>query len=283
MVSIALKFLNFASMKKREIIVTNDDGFSAKGITVISQFLRRFGNVTVMAPREAQSGKSASLTLDRTLEVAEIGKEEATGELGSIRIYSLNGTPVDCTKLAINYLFHEGIMPDLLVSGINHGSNASSAAIYSGTLGAAAEATVYDIPAIGLSMNNHRSRPDNDPEFEGLLHYAEIILGKVFETGLPKGTYINVNFPDLAKDDIKGIRMARQGTGRWIKEFDQRQSPRGNYYFWMVGEFQDLEDDAHKDADHRLVGEGYVAVTPVKIDTTDYEAKEKLAKQWNFR
>ena len=139
----------------KEILVVNDDGFRAKGLQVLTQMLREFGNVTVVAPYEAQSGKSASLTLDRPLVIDKIVNEPATEELGSLRIYTLTGTPVDCAKMGINGFKLEGHMPDLLVSGINHGSNASSASLYSGTLGAATEGTLYGIPSIGLSINTH--------------------------------------------------------------------------------------------------------------------------------
>ena len=261
-----------------EILVTNDDGFRAKGINVLTDLLREYGNVTVVAPYEPQSGKSVSLTLDKPLMIEEVKKEKATGKLGSLRMYSLTGTPADCTKLGMNLFIKEGRMPDLLVSGINHGSNASAASIYSGTLGAATEGTVYGVPSVGLSINTH----DPDPDFEGTLFYSRWILDHVLQDGMRQGVYLNVNFPAIPKDQIRGIRMARQGAGRWIREFDHRITQRGKHYFWMVGEFEDQEPVGDPDADHHVVDSGFVSIVPHRVDTTDYEELERLRDNWRL-
>ena len=266
------------SNSPKEILVINDDGFRAKGIRVLSRMLREFGNVTVVAPYEAQSGKSASLTLDRPLMIDFPIHEPATETLGSLRVYTLTGTPVDCAKMGINGFKMEGRMPDLLVSGINHGSNASAASLYSGTLGATAEGTVYDIPSIGLSINTH----DEDPDFTGVLFYSRRLVRRVLDEGLRRGIYLNVNFPNLPLEQIRGIRMARQGMGRWINEFDHRVTLRGKHYFWMVGEFEDEEPVGARDADHHVVDAGYISVVPHRIDTTDYEEMERLSGLWNI-
>lgn len=262
----------------REILVTNDDGFRARGIHALVVLLREYGNVTVVAPFEPQSGKSVSLTLDRPLMIEEVWKEKAENGLGSVRAYTLTGTPADCTKLGINMFIKEGRMPDLLVSGINHGSNASAASIYSGTLGATVEGALYGIPSVGLSINTHA----DDPDFGGVLFYGRQILDKVLSDGLRKNVYLNVNFPAIPKDQIRGIRMARQGAGRWVKEFDHRVNLRGKHYFWMVGEFEDEEAVGAPDADHHLVDAGFVSIVPHRIDTTDYEEMERLRQLWHF-
>ena len=264
--------------KTREILVTNDDGFRAKGIHVLAEMLREYGNVTVVAPYEPQSGRSVSLTLDKPLMIERPLVEEATETLGSLRVYTLSGTPADCAKLGINIFLHENRLPDLLVSGINHGSNASAASIYSGTLGATVEGTLYDIPSIGFSINTH----DENPDFEGVLFYGRQILDNVLRDGLRKNVYLNVNFPAIPKDQIRGIRMARQGAGRWVKEFDHRVTLRGKHYFWMVGEFEDEEAVGAPDADHHVVDSGYISIVPHRIDTTDYEEMERLQKLWHF-
>lgn len=264
--------------KTREILVTNDDGFRAKGLRILSEMLRTYGNVTVVAPYEPQSGKSVSLTLDKPLMVDKPVSEPADGSLGSLRVYTLTGTPADCAKLGINIYLHEKKLPDLLVSGINHGSNASAASIYSGTLGATVEGTLYGIPSVGLSINTHVEEPD----FEGVLYYGRQILDKVLEDGLRKNVYLNVNFPAIPKSQIRGIRMARQGAGRWVKEFDHRVTLRGKHYFWMVGEFEDQEAVGAPDADHHLVDSGFVSIVPHRIDTTDYEELERLRELWHF-
>ena len=262
----------------KEILVVNDDGFRAKGLQVLTQMLREFGNVTVVAPYEAQSGKSASLTLDRPLVIDKIVNEPATEELGSLRIYTLTGTPVDCAKMGINGFKLEGHMPDLLVSGINHGSNASAASLYSGTLGATAEGTVYGVPSIGLSINTHA----DDADFTAVLYYSRRFVRRVLEDGLRRGIYLNINFPDIPLDQIRGIRAARQGMGKWINEFEHRVTPRGQHYFWMVGEFEDEERVGDPDADHHVVDAGFISVVPHRIDNTDYEEMERLRDLWNF-
>lgn len=264
----------------REILVTNDDGYQAKGIRELSKFLRQYGNVTVVAPREAQSGKAASITLERPLEIEQVELENARPAEGlrAYRMFTLTGTPVDCAKMGVNILKSEGKYPDLLVSGINHGSNASTAALYSGTLGAAKEGIVYDIPSIGLSLDSIVP----DPDFSALLRYARIIFDKYFETGIAKGVFLNVNFPDIPFAQIKGIRLAHQGKGRWINEFDHRVNPRGRHYFWMVGEFEDCEQTDARDGDHRVVKDGYVSIVPHKVDTTDYNELDRLSSLWKF-
>ena len=260
----------------KELLVTNDDGFRAKGIRELAQMLREFGNVTVVAPYAPQSGKSASITLDQPLMIEEPVREAASGPLGALRVYTLTGTPVDCAKLGVNIFRNEGRMPDMLVSGINHGSNASAASIYSGTLGAAAEGTVYDVPSVGLSICTHAE----DPDLTAVLHYSRLIVRRVLDDGLRRGIYLNVNFPAIPLDQIRGIRMARQGRGRWVKEFDHRVTLRGRHYFWMVGEFEDEERPGDPDADHHLVDSGYIAIVPHRIDTTDYEEMERLRDLW---
>ena len=263
---------------KREILVVNDDGYQALGIQVLAEMLREYGNVTVVAPREPQSGRSVSLTLDRPMMIDKFPTKRATRTKGSLRRYTLTGTPADCAKLGINGFLLEGRLPDLLVSGINQGSNASAAAIYSGTLGAAEEGAIYGIPSIGLSINTHVDEPD----FEGTLHYGRKIIELVLNDGIKRGVYLNVNVPAIPKDQIRGVRMARQGAGRWVKEFDHRITLRGKHYFWMVGEFEDQEAVGAPDADHHLVDSGFVAIVPHRVDTTDYRELERLRENWKF-
>lgn len=268
--------------KTREILLTNDDGFRARGIRVLAQLLRGYGNVTVVAPFEPQSGRSVALTLDRPLMIDRPLSEAAGDGLGSLRLYTLTGTPADCTKMGVNLLLHEGLEPGLLVSGINHGSNASAASVYSGTLGAAIEGTVYGIPSVGLSIDTHAE----DPDFSGVLQYAPRILDRVLEDGLPPQVYLNVNFPGIPAEAVRGIRLARQGAGRWVREFDHRTTLRGRHYFWMVGEFEDLENGDTTGtafpADHQLLDAGYVTVVPHRVDTTDRAALEQLREKWHF-
>ena len=212
-----------------EILVTNDDGFYSKGINTLAELLSGYGNVTVIAPKEGQSGKSVALSLENTIRVYPIRKKAT--ENGHIDIYSLSGTPADCVKMAMNKFFKDK-KPDILVSGINHGSNASAGSIYSGTLGACIEGTLYEIPSIGISLDSH----NHDADFSGIEFYFKKILDNFLKNPVKKGTYLNINFPDLTPDKIKGIKFATQGKGIWVNEFEERKDPNGRDYFWMKGE-----------------------------------------------
>ena len=263
----------------REILAINDDSISASGLMHMVQLFRRYGDVTVVAPKDPQSAKAASLTMDRPLHLQHLRDIAPDGELGGVRIYSVDGTPCDCAKMGVNMFVEEGRMPDLVVSGINHGSNASAAALYSGTLGAAMEATLYGIPAIGLSIDTH----DENPDFSGVDAYIDEILERFFENPPAKDVYLNVNFPDISPDQVRGITLASQGRGRWHKEFVRQTSPRGVEMYWMVGEFLNLAS-ADPDAmdDHNLMHDGWITIVPHTIDTTDYAELDRLSQLWDF-
>lgn len=264
-------------MKKTdlEILLTNDDGYLSKGFEEAIGLCAAFGNVTAIGPKFPQSGKSASLTMGEALTMKFIGeRRHANGN--TIRIFSFTGSPADCVKIAMNTEFSLRHRPDIMVSGINHGSNASSSAIYSGTLGAAKEAAVYGIPAIALSLDSH----DENADFTALQRYAAPIMEKFISDPPKKGIYLNVNFPCLPENGIKGIKFAEQGKGMWIKEFKKYKTPRGGEFFMMFGKFMDL--DRARTGDHTALAEGYISIVPHKIDTTDYAEKERLAKLWKL-
>lgn len=253
-------------IRTHDILITNDDSINSKGIKELISIMREYGNVRVIAPSDPQSGKSVALTMETPLRLKNLHKE------AGLEIYKLNGTPADCIKMGINRFYQENL-PDLIVSGINHGSNASVACVYSGTLGAAIEGTVYGIPSIGFSLSDHS--PDAD--FAPSKHFIKIILDKYFESPgiLKKGTYFNVNIPALPFEEIKGIRFARQGAGRWIREFTHHVDPHGRDYAWMTGEFENLENFT-SEADHIFNHQGYVTIVPHKVDSTNYDELERL-------
>lgn len=255
--------------KKREILITNDDGVDAKGILYLAKMMKEYGKVTVVGPSEAQSGKSAALSLAVPIYLKKVYEED------DLTMYSFGGTPVDCVKLAMNSFFPDR-KPDLLISGINHGSNASVASLYSGTLGACIEGTLYDIPSIGFSICTH----DPDPDFSVVGHFGKIILDRYFDSPASKEVYLNVNFPAIPVEEVKGIRMARRGYGRWIKEYEIRKDENENEFFFMTGEFENLEKE--KIGDHILNSQGYVTIVPHKIDNTDYQEVARLRKEWNI-
>lgn len=254
-----------------EFLVTNDDSYLSKGIKTISEVLSKYGNVTVVAPKEVQSGMSAALTLTKPLRLKE--EHQAITSNGTyIKVYSFTGTPADCVKIAMNEFFLER-KPDMLVSGINHGSNASVASVYSGTLGATAEGTIYGVPSIGLSIDTH----DPDADFSQVTKYLPQILENTLANPPAPGVYLNINFPS---GSIKGIRFAKQGSGMWIKEFDKRVDPHGIPYYWMTGHFLDTEENPS--GDHKLMADGYITIVPHNVDTTNYGEMERLGHAWKL-
>ncbi len=255
---------------QRKILITNDDGVKSKGISALIEMMRPYGDITVVAPFEAQSGMSAALTIGKPLRLTELRSEEG------LKVYACSGTPADCVKMAMNQIY-SGSTPDLLVSGINHGSNASIASLYSGTLGAAAEGTVYGIPSIGFSLASHNPKAD----FSAVQHFGKIILDNFLKHPVKADTFLNINFPAVEISDIKGIRFCHQGKGQWIKEFEERTDPYGFNYYWMTGEFFNLEPE-NLDADHNLVDQKYISIVAHKIDTTDYQEIQRLKELWTF-
>lgn len=260
--------------KQLEILVTNDDSYQSKGIKTVSDILSQYGNVTVVAPKEVQSGMSAALTLTKPLRLQR-ESVETTGNGSSIRVYSFTGTPADCVKIAMNEFFLER-KPDLLVSGINHGSNASVASVYSGTLGATAEGAIYGVPSVGVSIDTHN--PDAD--FSGVERYLPQIIDNFLSNPPAKGVYLNINFPKGGEQAIKGIKFAKQGDGMWIKEFDKRIDPHGREYYWMTGHFLDTE--SNPSGDHKVVEDGYISIVPHNVDTTNYSELERLKALWTI-
>ncbi len=269
------------------ILITNDDGYLAKGIKVLAEIMKEFGEVTVIAPKHHQSGMSMAVSIGF--------KQIAHKDFGNGWHY-VDATPASCVKFGLNTLFLNDF-PDVVVSGINHGSNASTAACYSGTLGAAEEAALNGIPAIGVSLDT--LHPDAD--FSGVKEYFSDIFRKLMEDYPEKhGVFYNVNFPDIKADEIKGIRVGYQGLGRWVREFKewdldhyrkygitpemlgQSSTPvleEGEDLYMMVGDF--LDDPRNSDAaDHRLIADGYISIVAHNVDSTDYEEMERLGKKF---
>lgn len=255
---------------ERKILITNDDGVKSKGISALIEMMRPYGDLTVVAPFEAQSGMSAALTIGKPLRLTELRSEEG------LKVYACSGTPADCVKMAMNQLYVNE-MPDLLVSGINHGSNASIASLYSGTLGAASEGTVYGVPSIGFSLCTH----DPLADFSTAVYFGKIILEQYLKEPAKPDTFLNINFPAISKEEVKGIKFSHQGKGQWIKEFEGRTDPYGFNYYWMTGEFYNLEPD-NNESDHNVVENGYVSIVPHKIDTTDYDELKRLESIWKL-
>lgn len=265
------------------ILITNDDGYQAKGIKELADIMKEFGEVTVIAPKHHQSGMSMAVSIGF--------KQIAHKDFGNGWHY-VDATPASCVKFGLNTMFLDNF-PDVVVSGINHGSNAATASCYSGTLGAAEEAALNGIPAIGVSLDTL----DPNADFSGVKKY----FGEIFQTLMKDypsryGVFYNVNFPDIPAEEIKGIKVGCQGKGRWIREFKewdlehyakygitpemlgQNSNPvleEGEDLYMMVGEF--LDDPRNPDtADHRLVADGYISVVAHNVDCSDYSEIEAL-------
>ena len=189
-----------------------------------------------------------------------------------LTVYQCNGTPVDCVKLALHTLVPR--TPDLILGGINHGDNSSVNVHYSGTMGVVIEGCLKSIPSIGFSLCNHAA----DADFSPLLPYVNRIVEEVLKMGLPEGTCLNVNFPDLPQ--FAGVRICRQTKGVWTNEFALATHPNGRNYYWMTGNYVNQEPES-EDTDHWAMDHGYIAITPTQIDVTAYKLKKEMGN-WNF-
>ncbi len=257
-----------ASQKKPLILITNDDGVEAKGLKALIEAVHSLGKILVVAPAEPQSGMSHAITVKVPLRISKITNEK------DLTIYKCYGTPVDCVKMAFNHLLKE--KPDILLSGINHGSNASTSVFYSGTMGAALEGCINEIPSIGYSLLNL----DHDADFTAAKYYADIITRKVLKNGLPKTICLNVNIPDMEQDKIAGIKICRQNKGYWREEFDKRIDPAGKHYYWLTGYFHNTEPEA-TDTDEWALSNQYVSIVPLHTDLTCHDTMKTL-NSWNF-
>ena len=249
------------------ILITNDDGILSKGISELIDMACTLGNVVVMAPDGPRSAQSNALTMAVPVYYQLERKEPG------LEIYKCSGTPTDCVKLALNNVLDR--KPDLLFSGINHGSNSGINVIYSGTMGAVFEGCVNEIPSVGFSICDHAK----DADFSKAKVYFEQIARKVMLEGLPAGVCLNVNAP---MGDIKGVRLSQQTKGYWTEEFENRTSPHGQDYYWLTGYFLNQEPD-NEQTDEWALSHGYVAIVPTRVDMTDYEAIKLLKSYEEIR
>ncbi|MGG5505765.1 MULTISPECIES: 5'/3'-nucleotidase SurE [unclassified Myroides] len=250
-------------MQKPLILVTNDDGITAPGIRALIDVMKEIGEVVVVAPDSAQSGMGHAVTINNTLTLERVNIDPEI-ELE----YACSGTPVDCVKIALGQILDR--KPDLCVSGINHGSNSSINVIYSGTMSAALEAGMSGIPAIGFSLLDFSWNAD----FEQVRTFVKKITTQALENGIPKEVVLNVNFPRLLTDEIKGIKVCRQAKAVWIEDFDKRMSPNGKEYYWLKGEF--VNQDKGEDTDEWALRNGFVSIVPVHFDLTAHHAINRI-------
>ena len=254
--------------KKPLILITNDDGITAPGLRSLIKVMNKIGEVIVVAPDSPQSAMGHAITINNTL----FCKKEKIDDGPQIE-YSTSGTPADCVKLAVNEILKR--KPDICVSGINHGSNASINVIYSGTMSAAIEAGIEGIPAVGFSLLDYNWNAD----FSQIDNYIKTIVENVLQYGLRKGVVLNVNFPKISKDKIKGVKICRQAKSYWNEKFDKRVSPLGKNYYWLTGNFVNLDEG--QDTDHWALENDYISIVPIQFDLTAHSYLNNL-KSWNF-
>lgn len=248
------------------ILVTNDDGYKAKGVSKLTEIAKEFGDVVVMAASESQSAKSHSITIKDPIMYK---KMEDTPELTR---YILKGTPADGVKMALNSVLNR--KPDLLLSGINHGTNSSTSVVYSGTMAAALEGAIHRIPSIGFSILDYR--PDAD--FDAAEPFVKQIIQQTISNGLAEGICLNVNIPAVPREEIRGIMICRQTNGYWKESFEIREDPRGAKYSWLTGYFINREPES-TDTDEWALQNNFLSVVPIQSDFTAHEQIGKL-KSW---
>lgn len=252
--------------QRKSILISNDDGITAKGIKSLIEVAKQFGDVYVVAPDSPQSAQGHSITIEDPI---RIYKTDIFGE--DVVAYECSGTPVDCVKIA-KHLVLKGKKIDLCVSGINHGSNASTNIIYSGTMSAAMEAAMEGIPAIGFSLLDYQA----DADFDGAKKYAQKLIAEVLENGMGNANLLNVNIPQLPTDQIKGMKVCRQAKGYWKEDFLEGKDPMGRAYYWLTGKYE--YQDQGEESDIWALENGYVSVVPVQYDLTEYSSMESLQK-----
>lgn len=247
--------------EKPLILITNDDGVGAKGINELITCLKDLGELVVMASDGPRSGMASAITSQHPIKYTTVRKED------DLTVYSCTGTPVDCVKLAINEVLDR--KPDLLVSGINHGTNVAVCVHYSGTLGAAAEGCIFGVPSIGVSLTD--CNPEAD--FTESCRFARKLSRRILRSGLPEGVYLNLNVPDMLH--VKGMKVCRQARGRWVNEFVHSHNAKNETVYWLSGNFENARP-IEQDNDTLALENGYASVVPCKIDVTDYSFLDKL-------
>ncbi len=250
-----------------KILLTNDDGINAKGLTSLRESVKEIADVVVVAPETEQSAVGHAITLSDPLRVREV---ERNGEFIG---YAVSGTPADCVKIAVRAILKNP--PDMIISGINLGANIATNVIYSGTVSAATEGTILGIPSIAISLTTFVS-----PDFSFAASFAKKLALTTYENGLPDGTLLNVNVPNIHQDRIKGVSFTRQGNSRFREEFDKRTDPRGHIYYWQGGEMLFFDGDG--DADSGVIRNDMISITPIHFDLTDYKFLEELRK-WKIK
>lgn len=250
--------------KRLHILISNDDGIDALGIFALVQEIKKIADVTVIAPDKQQSAVGHAITMNYPLRAVPFHKN------GEFFGYAVEGTPADAIKLGVRSLMKT--KPDMVISGINHGSNTAINIIYSGTVSAATEGTVLGIPSVAISLTTY-----GEPDFSYAARFAGRLALLVAERGLPEGTLLNVNVPPVPEHEIAGVLLTRQGKSTWDDTFDVRRDPANREYFWLTGKLNIVDSDP--DIDQIAIQNKYVSVTPIQYDLTDKSMLERM-KEW---
>jgi 5'-nucleotidase len=253
--------------RKPLILVSNDDGITAPGLRALVEVVKELGEVVVVAPNGPQSGMGHAITIHSPLKIYR------SNHFPDLQAYESSGTPADCVKLAKYYVL-KGQSPDLVVSGINHGSNTSISILYSGTMSAAIEGAIEGMPAIGFSLCEY----GHDADFSHTKEVVRNVCEQVLKTGLPKGTALNI--PAKQAQALQGIKICRQARAKWQEEFDERTDPYGRKYLWLSGHF--INHDRGEDTDEWAIANNYVSVVPCVFDLTAHHAIPLLNDEWDI-
>lgn len=253
-------------MPKPLILVTNDDGIYSPGIYFLQQEVAKIGRTIVFAPESEKSAVGHAITISDPIRIRELSRRN--GFSG----YAVGGTPADCVKLGVKAILD--IPPDIIVSGVNLGSNMGMNILYSGTVSAATEGVILGIPSIAISVDSHKE-PDYTVAAKICAKFVKIVL----ENGIPKGTALNINVPNVKEDEIKGVRLTKQGHSYYEEDFDRRVDPRERIYYWMDGRLIPSENDL--ELDDIAVQENWISVTPLHYNLTDLQSFNEL-RNWEI-
>jgi 5'-nucleotidase len=248
------------------ILLTNDDGINACGLSALYREIRELGEVVIVAPASEQSATGHAITLTEPLRADRVYKD------GTLYGYAVNGTPADCVKLAVKALLQRP--PDLVISGINLGPNTGINVLYSGTVSAATEGAIMGFKAVALSLGTFIN-----PDYSYAARFASFLAGQVLSRSFPPGSLLNVNIPAVSEDEIRGVKITRQGTAKFEEVLEKREDPRGRAYYWLGGKLECGEES--EDSDSFAVSLNYISITPLHYDMTDYSFEPKL-KKWNW-
>ncbi len=258
--------------RRIKILIANDDGIDSHGIQALGRALKEIGDVTMIAPEREQSTMGHALTLHKPVRLYHVHSEKGMDQ------WALSGTPADCVYMGLRWVMKS--RPDIIVSGINRGVNVGNDIYYSGTIAAAREGAVLNIPTIATSLDYHYNPGVKDTEnFDWAAQYTKNLVREVLKNGLPHGCMLNVNYPNLPFNKVRGMKVARQGFRIYSSVVKERRDSRGKPYYWMGGKYQGFKPIPGSDCE--VLDMGYISITPCRIDVTKYEFFEDLAS-WNL-